>query len=77
MKALRDDFVQQSSPLMQTLQDRLQNGKKHILKYALDTGATFNGAEPDFDGEVTENEMFAVLRMIIKYAVGIEGTSDV
>lgn len=72
LKALRDDFVQQSSPLMQTLQDRLQHGKNVFLKYALDTGATFNGAVPDFDGEVRENEMFAVLRMIIKYAVGIE-----
>lgn len=72
LKALRNDFVQQSSPLMQTLQDRLQDGKNVFLKYALDTGATFNGAVPDFDGEVTEHEMFAVLRMIIKYAVGIE-----
>lgn len=72
LKSLRDDFVRQSSPLMQTLQDRLLNGKNVFLKYALDTGATFNGAVPDFDGEVTENEMFAVLRMIIKYAVGIE-----
>lgn len=57
---------------MQTLQSRLQNGKNVFLKYAVDTGATFNGAVPDFDGEVTENEMFAVLRMIIKYAIGIE-----
>ena len=72
LKALRNDFVQQSSPLMQTLQDRLRDGKNVFLKYALDTGATFNGAVPDFDGMVTENEMFAVLRMIIKYAVGIE-----
>lgn len=72
LKALRDDFVQQSRPLMQTLQDRLQDGKNVFLKYALDTGATFNGAEPDFDGMVTENEMFSVLRMFIKYAVGIE-----
>lgn len=72
LKTLRDGFVQQSSPLMQTLQGRLQNGKNVFLKYALDTGATFNGAVPDFDGTVTENEMFAVLRMIIKYAVGIE-----
>lgn len=54
LKALRNDFVQQSSPLMQTLQDRLHNGKNVFLKYALDTGATFNGAVPDFDGEVTE-----------------------
>ena len=72
LKTLRADFVQQSNPLMKTLQDRLQDGKNVFLKYALDTGATFNGAVPDFDGEVTENEMFAVLRMIIKYAVGIE-----
>ena len=72
LKALRDDFVQQSRPLMQTLQDRLQDGKNVFLKYALDTGATFNGAEPDFDGTVTENEMFSVLRMFINYAVGIE-----
>lgn len=72
LKNLKNTFVQQSSPLMQTLQDRLQDGKNIFLKYALDTGATFNGAIPDFDGEVTENEMFAVLRMVIKYAVGIE-----
>lgn len=72
LKTLRDSFVQQSAPLMQTLQSRLQNGKNVFLKYVVDTGATFNGAVPDFDGEVTENEMFAVLRMIIKYAIGIE-----
>ena len=72
LKALRDTFIQQSGPLMQTLQGRLQEGKNVFLKYAVDAGATFNGAVPDFDGEITENEMFAVLRMIIKYAVGIE-----
>lgn len=72
LKTLRDNFVHQSAPLMRTLQKRLQNGKNIFLKYAVDTGATFNGAVPDFDGEVTENEMFAVLRMVIKYAVGIE-----
>lgn len=72
LKTLRDNFVLQSVPLMHTLHGRLQNGKNVFLKYAVDTGATFNGAVPDFDGEVTENEMFAVLRMIIKYAIGIE-----
>lgn len=72
LKSLRDGFMQQSGPLMQTMQDRLRDGKNVFLKYAVETGATFNGAVPDFDGEVTENEMFAVLRMIIKYAAGIE-----
>lgn len=72
LKTLREAFTQQSGPLMQTLHDRLKDGKNVFLKYAVDTGATFNGAVPDFDGEVTENEMFAVLRMIIKYANGVE-----
>lgn len=72
LKNLRDTFVQESSPLMEKLQGRLQDGKNVFLSYALNTGATFNGAVPDFDGEVTENEMFAVLRMVIKYAIGIE-----
>lgn len=72
LKTLRNDFVGRSNSLMKTLQDRLRDGKYVFLKYAFDTGATFNGAVPDFDGTVTENEMFAVLRMIIKYAIGIE-----
>lgn len=72
LKKYRDDFIQQSKPLMLTLQDRLQDGKTVFLRYAIDTGATFNGAIPDFDGELTENEMFSVLRMIIKYSTGVE-----
>lgn len=72
LKTLRDGFVGQSSSLMQTLHDRLRDGKNVFLKYASDTGATFNGAVPDFDGTVTENEMFATLRMIIKYEIGVE-----
>lgn len=67
LKTLRDNFVLQSAPLMHTLQSRLQNGKNVFLKYAVDTGATFNGAVPDFDGEVTENEMFAVGQINVGY----------
>ena len=72
LKTLRDDFLSQSTPLMATLQDRLQAGKDIFLKYAKDAGATFNNADPDFDGDLTENEMFSALRLIIKYAAGIE-----
>ena len=72
LKTQRDKFARESAPLMKILRDRLQDGKNIFLKYAVDTGATFNGAVPDFEGEVTENEMFAVLRMMIRYAVGIE-----
>ena len=72
LKRLRDEFVAQSNPLMNTLQDRLQAGKDIFLKYAKDAGATFNDAIPDFDGDLTENEMFSALRLIIKYGAGIE-----
>lgn len=72
LRTLRDDFQVQSTPLMTTLQDRLQAGKDIFLKYAKDAGATFNDADPDFDGDLTENEMFSALRLIIKYAAGIE-----
>lgn len=72
LKTLRDDFHAQSTPLMTNLQDRLQAGKDIFLKYAKDAGATFNSADPDFDGDLTENEMFSALRLIIKYAAGIE-----
>lgn len=72
LKSLRDDFLLQSSPLMTTLQNRLQAGKDIFLKYAKEAGATFNSADPDFDGDLTENEMFSALRLMIKYAAGIE-----
>ena len=72
LKALRDDFRLQSSPLVSTLQNRLQAGKDIFLKYAKEAGATFNSADPDFDGDLTENELFSALRLMIKYAAGIE-----
>ena len=68
----RQDFSDNAKPLMKDLQERLEDGKSIFLKYAYDTGATFNGSKPDFDGEITENEMFAALRMIIKDNFGIE-----
>ncbi len=72
LKKKRDDFLKQTSPLMTTLQNRLQLGKDIFLKYAKESGVTFNGATPDFDGELTEYELFSALRLIIKYSVGIE-----
>ena len=72
LKQKRQAFSDKAKPLMMDLHDRLDDGKAIFLKYAYDTGATFNGAKPDFDGELTENEMFAALRMIIKDNYGVE-----
>lgn len=72
LKVRRDQFLQHSGPLLQELLARLDTGKNEFLKYAKDAGATFNGANPDFDGELTESGLFAALRLIVTYATGIE-----
>lgn len=72
LKTIHDIFLTQTSPLMTNLQNRLRSGKDIFLKYAKESGVTFNGATPDFDGELTEYELFSALRLIIKYSVGIE-----
>ena len=72
LKERRDQFLQHSAPLLQELLTRLNTGKDEFLRYAKDAGATFNGANPDFDGELTEAGLFAALRLIVTYATGIE-----
>ncbi len=46
--------------------------QKRVSEYALHTGATFNEAVPILMETLRRMRCFAVLRMIIKYAVGIE-----
>ena len=72
LKDRRDQFLQHSAPLLQELLQRLDTGKAEFLRYAKDAGATFNGANPYFDGELTEAGLFAALRLIVTYATGIE-----
>jgi putative ATP-dependent endonuclease of OLD family len=39
-----------------------------ILSYARQTGATFNNAEPDFDGTISDVDMYSALKLIIGYS---------
>jgi putative ATP-dependent endonuclease of OLD family len=65
-------FSTSANSLLKLLQDRMKHGEGHILKYAQDTGASFNDAEPGFDGTISEAELYSTLRLIIKYSTGIE-----
>jgi putative ATP-dependent endonuclease of OLD family len=65
-------FSTSAGSLLKLLQDRMKHGEGHILKYAQDTGASFNDAEPGFDGTISEAELYSTLRLIIKYSTGIE-----
>lgn len=71
IKALRERFSTDADVLLQTLQDRMQSGKEQILDYAKQTGASFNRANPDFDGSLSDVELFSALKLIIKYETGI------
>ena len=58
--------------LIEILKQRLEEGKNTMLQYAKETGASFNGAEPDFSGEFSDYDLFNALRLIVKYTTGFE-----
>lgn len=58
--------------LITQLQERMKEGRNHIMKYADETGAAFDGAKPGFDGQISEIEMYSALKLIITHTTGIE-----
>lgn len=58
-------FRTDSQNLISQLMGRMDAGKAEMLKYAIKTGAAFNNAVPDFEGELTESELFTALRLIV------------
>lgn len=72
IRVIRKDFAQKSSDLMTILKARMASGKVQILEYAHDTGASFDGAKPDFDGTISDVELFSALRLIVQHNTGIK-----
>ena len=72
IKAKKELFSEQAGALIENLSDRIETGKQEILSYAKKTGASFNNAEPTFEGSVSENEMYSVLKLIVEYKSGIK-----
>jgi len=65
------EFSDEADKLIELLQKRMQEGKNEILSYAKETGASFNKAEPDFEGSISEIEMYSALKLIIRHITGI------
>lgn len=65
-------FSDDAIRLITQLQDRMKEGRDHIMKYADETGAAFDGAKPGFDGHISELEMYSALKLIITHTTGIE-----
>jgi len=72
LKKQKVDFSVKADELLTMLKSRMLMGEGHILKYAQDTGASFDSAEPGFDGSISEVELYSALRLILKYTAGIE-----
>lgn len=72
IKAKKELFSEQADILIENLSDRIETGKQEILSYAKKTGASFNNAKPTFEGSVSENEMYSVLKLIVEYESGIK-----
>ena len=72
IKQKKEEFSQKSDELLEQLQCRMDEGKKQILSYAKETGASFNKANPNFEGSISEIEMFSALRLIVEYETGIK-----
>jgi len=68
IKTRKSNFASKATVLIDELQQRMEAGKGQILSYANKTGATFNNAKPDFDGTLSEIDMYSAFKLIIGYA---------
>lgn len=67
IRKLKEEFHSSADLLIGKLQERMEKGKKEILEYAKETGASsFNNAVPDFEGSLSDIELFSALRLVIK-----------
>jgi putative ATP-dependent endonuclease of OLD family len=71
IKQKKRDFSDQAETLLNQLRPRMIEGKKQILSYANETGATFNRAHPDFEGIISDADIFSALRLIVAYETGV------
>lgn len=72
IKIKRDEFSIKSRALISELQNRMESGKGQILTYANQTGATFNKSTPDFEGDLSEADLLATLKLVVEQESGIK-----
>lgn len=60
------DFSTVADTLIEKLQKRLKNGNREILSYADDIGASFDKSKPNFQGSITESELYSVLQLVVE-----------
>lgn len=65
-------FSIKASGLIDDLQKRMKSGKDEMLRYATDTGATFEKLTPTFEGKILDTELYSALKLIVESETGIK-----
>ncbi|MCH6259420.1 hypothetical protein MLD52_22890 [Puniceicoccaceae bacterium K14] len=71
LEEVSKSFSTKADVVISELQKRMEVGKNQILSYAKSTGAAFDGALPNFDGKLSDIDMFSSLRLIVEHTTGI------
>ncbi|MDJ1473800.1 ATP-dependent nuclease [Xanthocytophaga flava] len=69
IKAKKRSFNESANTILDELQRRMKRGKEQILSYAKATGASFKNTIPDFQGEISDVELFSALKLIIEHEI--------
>lgn len=65
------EFANSSRKLIDIIYRRLNRGNQEILAYTNAIGASFDKSIPDFRGNLSESEIYAVLQLIVKQETGM------
>jgi len=72
----KKEFSNDTKPLINQLHQRMEAGKKEILKYAEKTGASFDDSKPEFVGELLDTELYYALKLMVENKTGIKIPAD-
>lgn len=66
MQKRHKDFHGLAVNLLNNLSPRFKEGKKEMLKYSSQTGATFDGEEPEFNSVLNDHDILKEFSLVVK-----------
>lgn len=66
MQKRHKDFHELAVKLLNNLSPRFKEGKKEMLKYSSQTGATFDGEEPEFNSALNDHDILKEFSLVVK-----------
>lgn len=66
MQKRHKDFHDLAEKLLNNLSPRFKEGKKEMLKYSSQTGATFDGEEPEFNSALNDHDILKEFSLVVK-----------